>query len=395
MSEQPRPERMRLLPWAIPMWLVDAVLVSIPVLGLVGRNLLDDGSDSAVEIVAATLAVVVILGRRRHPVAGLVLAVAATPIVVGLADRPSVIMLAALIALFHVATTHRARTAVIAGMATTVVFASVVIALLEEGAIEGGGLAAIAWPAFAAAAGAAVRAIRENLAGAQDRARRAEATRELEAERRVIEERLRIARDVHDLVAHHIAVINVQSGVAAHVHRNDAEAADTALANVRQAASTAIDELGQLLAVLRSPGEGAGPVVPAPDLDAIDDLISSFASSGLDVERRTSGARRPMSASAQVAAYRVAQEALTNAHKHGAGAATITQRFDDDVFEIVVSNRLGSTGRRDDRATGDNRGGYGLAGMRERVEAVGGALSLDTTDDRFTVRVTIPVGSAP
>ena len=213
-----------------------------------------------------------------------------------------------------------------------------------------------------------------------------EASRELEGQRRVTEERLRIARDVHDLVAHHIAVINVQSGVAGHVLRSDPDAAETALDAVRDAASTALDELAELLGVLRTAGDLGGPVDPTPDLEAIDDLISSFSASGLRVEHQTSGAPRPLSPSAQIAAYRVVQEALTNAHKHGDGTAAVAQRFDDEALEIVVVNRA-----RSEEASGN---GYGLIGMRERLEAVGGELSIDRTDGRFTLRALIPAKGA-
>ena len=387
MNEQPHPERMRLLPWRLPYWLGDAVLVGLTVLGLIGRQFIATDADSSIEWLAGVVAVVVILGRRRYPISALSLGVVTTAIIVAIVEEPSVIMPVVLIALFNVATRYDARTALIAGISTILIFAALVVALLEQGQIVDAGLAAIAWPAFATAAGAAVRAIRENLAGAHDRTRRAEATEELEARRRVTEERLRIARDVHDLVAHHIAVINVQSGVAGHVLRSDPDAAEAALGAVRDAASTCVDELGGLLWVLRSAGDAGGAVDPTPDLEAIGDLISSFSASGLEVEHHTSGAPRPLSPSTQISAYRVVQEALTNAHKHGDGSALVTLRFDDEAHEIVVVNRA-----RSDAAGGN---GYGLVGMQERLAAVGGALSIDRTGIRFTVRAVIPVKGAP
>ena len=387
MSEQPHPERVRLLPWPIPPWLGDAVLVGLTAFALIVRRFIEAESDSDIEWVAVAIAIAIILGRRRFPIPALGLGLVTTVIVVPIADEPSLIMPVVLIALFNVATRYDSRTALIAGISTIVIFASLVVAILEQGEISGAGLASIAWPAFATAAGAAVRAIQENLAAAHDRARRAEASRELEGQRRVTEERLRIARDVHDLVAHHIAVINVQSGVAGHVLRSDPDAAESALDAVRDAASTALDELAELLGVLRAAGDLGGPVDPTPDLEAIDDLISSFSASGLKVEHQTSGAPRPLSPSAQIAAYRVVQEALTNAHKHGDGTVAVAQRFDDEALEIVVVNRA-----RSEEASGN---GYGLIGMRERLEAVGGQLSIDHTDGQFTLRATIPAKSAP
>ena len=306
MNEQPHPEPgVRLLPWRLLPWLGDAVLVGLVVLGLIGRRFIETDANTSIEWLAAVVAVVVILGRRRYPIPALGIGVITTAIVVAIAEEPSVIMPVVLIALFNVATRYDSRTALIAGISTIVIFSGLVVAIFEQSQIVDVGLAAIAWPAFATAAGAAVRAIRENLAAAHDRARRAEATQELEARRRVTEERLRIARDVHDVVAHHIAVINVQSAVAGHVLRSDPDAAEAALGAVRDAASTAVEELGGLLGVLRAAGDKGGPVDPTPDLEAIGELISSFSASGLEIAHQTSGAPRPLSPSTQIAAYRV------------------------------------------------------------------------------------------
>ncbi len=384
MSQQPHPDRVRLLPWSISPWLIDGILLVLVALAWTVRTVVEE-ADLVVDLFAVVVAVVVILGRRHRPVPALALGVAATAVVAAMTDEPSILMPAVLIALYTVATDFPWRRALTAGLATMVVFIAIVLIVLEPGRLEGGLLAAVAWPAFATTAGAAIRASRESLAGAQERARRAEATRELEAQRRVVEERLRIARDVHDLVAHHLAVVNVQSGVASHVLRSDPDAAGTALEAVRSSASTAVTELGELLGVLRDPDNPDGPVEPTPDLDALDDLIASFSASGLAIEHRVSGAPRPLAPSVQVAAYRVVQEALTNAHKHGDGSALVGQRFDDEAIEIEVTNRVGSA-----QSGGSDGSGYGLIGMRERVEAVGGELSAGEAGGRFTVRAVLP-----
>ncbi len=164
---------------------------------------------------------------------------------------------------------------------------------------------------------------------------------------------------------------------------------------IRMALPTAVVELGELLGVLRDPGEAngdladgagaGGPVRPTPDLDAIDDLISSFSASGLVVEHRISGAPRPLSPTGQVAAYRVIQEALTNAHKHGDGRAVLAQSFDEEAMTIEVSNRVPT-----DRARPVGPSGFGLIGIRERVEAAGGRLTVDEGGDRFTITAVLP-----
>ena len=391
MDEQPHPDGVRLLPWALPGRLIDATLVTVTVVGFTVRSSVDDSIHQSADWVALALAVALLLTRRRFPVPTLAAAVVASTVIIAITDRPTGLLPIALVALFTVASRYERRQAIIAGALTTAGFVFMITALLRRDAVDGASLAAIAWPAFATAAGAAVRSARLNIAAAQDRAARAEESRELEARRRVIEERLRIARDVHDLVAHHIAVVNVQSGVAGHLLESDPAGAAEALDVVREAAGTVIDQLGELLGVLRSDDDATDPTAPTPDMAAIDDLISSFGSSGLSVQDERSGRPRPLSQSAELAAYRVVQEALTNAHKHGDGTASITLRFDDDGLRIVVTNPIAPG------PSSADDGGYGLAGMRERVTAVGGSVESGRTGDGRTFRVaaSIPRKDAP
>lgn len=386
MTEQPHPNRVRLLPWDIPDRLIDSALVVLTVVGFVGREANGEGTFEPIEWIALTVAIVMILLRRRYPREALGLAIAAAAGVVAVTDGPNLLLPIALVLLFNVAQRFDRRTAIVAGAATTAAFFLIITAVLRQDAFGGAGLAAIAWPAFAAAAGAAVRSARESVRSADERALRAEESQNLEAQRRVVEERLRIARDVHDLVAHHIAVINVQSAVAGHLMETDPPAAGEALDVVRSAASTVVDQLGELLGVLRSPDDADEPTAPTPDLAAIGDLISSFAASGLTVRTETSGAPRPMSGLAELAAYRVVQEALTNAHKHGKGSATVSLRFGGDGLEVTVANPVTTLD------PDDNHDGFGLIGMRERVEAVGGNLEsgLSHGGQQFEVAATIP-----
>lgn len=384
MSQQPHPTRVRLLPWRIPWWLIDALLIGALLIGTIARPHTDQLGHDGVEWIGFAAAVLLLLSRRRYPIPTLVAALTAMVVAVSITDRSSLLMPVVLIALYNVAVRYQRRVAFIAGGLTILALLVLMIVQLETDAFDGSALGAIAWPAFAAAAGIGVRTSRENLAAAQERARRAEQQRELAAHRQVIEERLRIARDVHDLVAHRIAVINVQSGVAGHLLRSDPEAAEAALDTTRAAAATVIDELGELLSVLRAPDD-ADLTAPTPDLAAVGDLISSFSASGLVVQRETSGAPREMTASAQLAVYRVVQEALTNAHKYGDGTAVVNQTYRDGGLQVVISNPV--------RATPTSGTSFGLLGMRERVEAVGGTLEIVPNDHRqFVVNAVVPAG---
>lgn len=384
MNDRPHLSEVRLLPWRVPWWLIDGLLVGALMIGTIARPHADQPGHDGVEWLGFAAATVLLPARRRYPIPTLIAAVTAMTIAISVADRPSLLMPVVLIAVYNVAVRYQRRVAFMAGGLTTLVLLVLVIVRLENEALNGAALGAIAWPAFAVAAGIGVRTSRENLAAVHERARRAEQQRQLEAHRQVIEERLRIARDVHDLVAHHIAVVNVQAGVAGHLLRSNPEGAEAALDTTRQAAATVIDELGELLSVLRAPDDD-DPIAPTPDLAAVGDLIASFAASGLKVEYRTAGAPRAMTASAQLSAYRVVQEALTNAHKYGDGTAVVNQTFGDDGLDVTVSNPL--------RAVETSGSSFGLIGMGERVEAVGGTLEI-TPDDAgcFVVRAVLPVG---
>ncbi|MGO4425864.1 sensor histidine kinase, partial [Streptomyces sp. MCAF7] len=175
-----------------------------------------------------------------------------------------------------------------------------------------------AWTGLAAAAGDAARSRRAYIAAIEERAVRAERTREEEARRRVAEERLRIARELHDVVAHHIALVNVQAGVASHVMDNRPDQAKEALAHVRQASRSALDELRATVGLLRQYGDPAAPTEPAPGLAVLDQLVDGFVKAGLrvDVEAVSRDGLGPLAGSVDLTAYRIVQEALTNVHKH-------------------------------------------------------------------------------
>ncbi|WFE26947.1 sensor histidine kinase [Solwaraspora sp. WMMD791] len=251
-----------------------------------------------------------------------------------------------------------------------------------------------------AAAGDAVRMRRAYIAEVTERARQAEATREEEARRRVMDERLRIARELHDVVAHHIAVISVHAGAAGHALRDDPERVWPVLGHIRSAADTVLTELKSVISVLRDPDETRS-AEPAPGVDRLPDLLAGLASVGFAVHHRQYGTPRPLPAVVSLAAYRIVQEALTNAHRHGDGSASLDVEYTADTVRIEVVNRVVWSGSRRPGS------GFGLIGMRERAAAAHGTITTGPvagggfrvyaelpTDDRAVDRLHPPVDPA-
>ncbi len=253
-------------------------------------------------------------------------------------------------------------------------------------------LGIFAWTALAAAVGEAVRGRRAFIDAIRERAERAERTREEEARRRVAEERMRIARELHDVVAHHIALVNVQAGVASHVMDQRPDQAKQALAHVRQASRHALDELQATVGLLRQSGDPAAPTEPAPGLEVLDELVEGFQQAGLRVEVEVPPRGAPLPSAIDLTAYRVVQEALTNVQKHVGTGAHVTVRITRDPAALrigVVDDGAGSG------PAADGGGGHGLAGMRERAAALNGRCDAEPVEGGgFRVQVLLPLRAA-
>jgi signal transduction histidine kinase len=214
----------------------------------------------------------------------------------------------------------------------------------------------------------------------------AERTREEEAARRAQQERLRIARELHDVTAHTLTTINVQAGVAAHLLDRDLEHAREALATIESASHEALDELRMILGVLRAPENGDAPREPLPGLAAVGSLIDQARGSGLPVTVEVEGEQPTRVPEAvQLAAFRILQESLTNARRHAPGAAArVNLSYEPDRLQLAIEN---------DAAPGHangSRGGVGILGMRERAVALGGTLEARRAGDRFRVVAELP-----
>jgi signal transduction histidine kinase len=227
------------------------------------------------------------------------------------------------------------------------------------------GLARWRWPPSRWARPPATRSAAAASSSSRSRTGRAgpEEALEQEAGRRVADERLHIARDVHDLVAHHIAVVNVQAGVAAHVLADRPDAAREALGHVTEASRAALDELGSLIGVLRGSDESAPSTptttAPTPGLADLERLVAAAEVTGLRVDREVVGAPRELPPAVDVSAYRIVQEALTNAGRHGAGRARLILTYAPQQLEIEIRNRI-ALARAAGPATGSSACGNGL-----------------------------------
>jgi signal transduction histidine kinase len=347
---------------------------------------------SAGFVVAGAVVCGALAFRRRWPLWVLLVTVAGALVRTvlersGAAGSP--FLVASSLAVFTFALTSR-RSAGLAGGAITALVLFCGDGLWVPGSWwDAENVGVLAWTGMAVAAGDALRNRRAYVAAVRERARRAEEAREQEAGRRVVEERLRIARELHDVVAHHIAVIQVQAGVAAHMLHSQPAAAEGAIGHVRRAAGEVLDELGTLLGVLRQSGDDPGtPSEPTPSLSRLDALVRSFSGAGLCVDSVSSGLPRVLPAAVDLTAYRLVQESLTNAHKHGDDRAQVTLAFHAQQLAVEVCNGPPPGVPRPTAAAGT---GHGLLGMRERVLAVGGWLEAGPTPEGgFRVRALLP-----
>ncbi|MEX1657395.1 histidine kinase [Streptomyces pseudovenezuelae] len=316
----------------------------------------------------------------RRPWAGLVVASAASFAVTAVGHDPLSVWMMAVLVLFSV--TFRGLQPLVA---TGVVAAFFLGAFMTLGGFRGGavvGAAAVFSAMAGGASGAALRIHREHWWTLEERAESAIATREIEATRRVTEERLRIARDLHDVIGHQVAMLSMHLGAAEIGLPEDAESSRQALVSARSSARTVVVETQRILALLRLGDDVRDDEAlrPVPALSGLEALVASFESVGLDVRPSLDIPAGFVEPSVGVTVYRVVQEALTNAYRHGEGTATVEVREVDGTISVTVENRVAHSSRGADPGSG-----LGLVGMRERVESSNGRLTIDGDDGRFRV----------
>ncbi|MGH2556754.1 MAG: histidine kinase [Actinomycetota bacterium] len=368
--------------WRLDLSIVLAVGV-VEVVGTFGAARGQHGGEplDALAFILLGGGLVSLLARRRFPVPVYLVVLGTTMAysVIGYADGP--IFLSLLIAFFNVVITSH-RLAAILGL-TAGYFGFLWLPYLvgtddapSTAAI--GGLAA--WLLVILSAAEFVRVRRE---------RSLEAARiwQEEARRRASEERLRIARELHDALGHHLSLINVQSGVALHVNEELPEQARSALDAIRQASKESLTELRSVLEILRQ-GDEQAPRSPTPTLARLDNLVSQAAAAGLTVRTETVGDVRPLPFGVDVAAFRIVQEALTNVTRHaGPATATVQIAYGDHDLTIQVDDDGRGPAQHVKSASGK-----GILGMRERVAALSGELEAGPRPGGgFRVRAWLPL----
>lgn len=313
-----------------------------------------------------------LVGRRRWPLVTLAVTTLLVSgyLIVGYPYGP---ILGSFFVAVYSAARHRppSQTLPVAAVALVVLLLHL---FTNDAALPGAlGLApASAWVIVPYAIGVTVRVTRE----ASERAR-AEAVRE-----RLRDERLRVAQEVHDVVGHGLAAIQMQADVALHLLPTKPEQAEVALTTISRTSGEALDELRATLAVVRRE-EGDATRAPTPSLARLEDLRQRMGDAGVAVDITVTGTPRPLPDALDLAGYRIVQEALTNVLRHsGAREASVTVAYDPDAVRLVVSNRIDGPP--------NPGGGLGIPGMRQRVTALGGELWTGARDGRFEVRARLP-----
>jgi signal transduction histidine kinase len=343
--------------------------------------------------------VVPIVFRRRHPVTAFCTVVAVGALEVGLLPRPSGSDLLAVLIMLYTLAAYRPRRISVPGLLACLVGSAVAVLVWVPWHSRGGGVfqaAAVSALFFGPALlawvlGDSMRWRRGFYSALEERAARLEAERDAQAQIAAAAERARIARELHDVVAHNVSVMVVQADGAGYALQEHPERVREALEAISRTGRSALAEMRHMLGVLRTAGDDRASLTPQPGMEQITELLAHSREAGLPVSFAVEGVPRALPPGVSLAAYRVIQESLTNTRKHGGlgVSAAVTMRFCEDGLTIVV---------RDDgrgaAAAGDGAG-HGLVGMRERVEMYGGTVSAGPDTTGYTVMCVIPFPSGP
>lgn len=342
-------------------------------------------------LIPAVAPAVIMPFRRRWPLAALSLSLACVVAVAAVGSISPSALLAVAIACYAVLDRLGRRTGLLAlGVAVVVAFVANGWALAGD-LVDSTALQFVLIIVLGGALGDTARSRREFAAAMTERAERAEQSRDEEARRRVAEDRVRIARDLHDVVAHQIAVISLNAGVASSSLETRPERAREALTTVRSASRTVLADIGGLMTLLRADGsEDDTDLGPQRGLADLEGLLTGFRTAGLRVDLRRGHREIALSPGGDHVAYLVLHEALTNAHKHGrGGTATVALRAEGAAVHLTIVNPTTA------ESTDPPRAGHGLRGLQERIAAVGGAVHFGSDGGVFSLEAWIPSEATP
>jgi signal transduction histidine kinase len=373
--------------------LVDAGVVVLVFVLIALGGLRADASTRPLAMTLGLVAAAVLALRRRAPTA--TFAISSALVLVLFAVDPTLGAVAAIapaVALYTLALSRGRGHLVVAVAASAAAVVAADVFLAGPGATLTQTAAHVSLIAVPVLAAEALRNRRAYVQVLLERLELAEREREEQLELRAQQERLRIARELHDVVAHTLTTINVQAGVASHLLDRDPSPAREALATIEAESHAALEELRSILGVLREQVDGeSAPLEPAPGLTELDTLVQQARSTGIDVSFEVKGQQPPQVPEAvQLAAFRIVQESLTNARRHAPGAAAqVTLAYRPDRLQLAIENDMGQTGN------GNGRAGVGILGMRERSTALGGTLEARRSGERFRVVADLPYRREP
>jgi signal transduction histidine kinase len=337
------------------------------------------------DLVAFVFAVIAVAARRRFTVAALVVSVAVATMLTAIAHHQDPVLTAVIVLLIYTFATRTERQT--AWLTAGGLAALLTIGTLLWDPLNGHRLSTIAAIGVGAAIGDATRSRLAYIAEVEHRARQTEQSRDEEARHRVAQERIRIARDIHDVVAHHIAAVKVLAAGARRIVNHRPEQVAPTLEHISQLADDVLKEMASVIGLLRQePDQDALTIEPARGLAGLHRLIRDFTATGLYVERQQIGVPRQLPAMADLVAYRIIQEGLTNARKYGDGKAHLTITYTSTGVTVDIINKVGE-------GYSGQSFGYGILGMGERVAANGGRFTVGHADgNAFSVRAEL---SAP
>ncbi|WP_162448905.1 histidine kinase [Phytoactinopolyspora mesophila] len=367
-----------------PMDALLTIAVTVVVLGApVVTNQLGDVSAAGWAILVIACGAVYF--RRAAPLTVTVITLVCSTTYLIMPDPDGPVVLTFAIAIYTLMATGRLASGILIGAVAVVASFYGEYSTDQENLGDLGVVFFAGWLITVMAVGGAVHSRRAYLREVDERTRQSEANREEELRRRTTEERLRIARELHDVLGHTISLINVQASAALHRMPRDPDQAVEALTTIKQSSHEALQELRTTLGVLRQVDE-AVPTAPAPSLAHVPELISRLESAGFETDTDIEGEPpESLPPAVDLAGYRIVQEALTNVTRHsGASAVTVRIRYGDDVQLNIIDDGRGGDPERP--------GGSGVIGMKERAASVGGRLEAGPgPEGGFVVQAWLPL----